>query len=260
MPLSEHRLTILRSKSHQSQKRDAENAPPQESSNGRYELASLVSHGIRTPFASILGFREILQDATALPESEREEFHRLIAFEGRRLSRFVLTLRDYMELCDGRLRLDKTVGDLRATVRTAIEGCVEDAKSRDVLFLTKITAESLSAAADHPRLRAAIEQVLSNAIQATPPNGRVVIRLHRSTETAIISVSDTGIGIPSADVAKVTNAFYRVDRRDGGESRLGLGLTLTRALAEMHDGSLDVISREGVGTVVVLRIPLSEVA
>jgi signal transduction histidine kinase len=99
---------------------------------------------------------------------------------------------------------------------------------------------------------------VANAVQATPEGGRVVVQLYRTSNAVMISVADTGIGIPTADVAKVTHAFYRVDRVDGSESRLGLGLTLARAIAEMHDGSLCLASREGVGSVVMMRIPLGD--
>lgn len=256
----ERSSTALRRNDHLCLAKEFERIPSQASSNNQYDVASLISHGIRTPLASILGFREILQDSAMLPEPERTEFHRVIESDGRRLSRFVLTLRDYMDLYEGRLRLDKRMADLVATVREAIDGCSEDARSRNVRLLSAVSPQPLHLAADHTRLRTAIEQVIANAIQATPEHGRVVVQLYRSSGPAIVSVADTGIGIPSSDVAKVTSAFYRVDRQDGSESRLGLGLTFARALAEMHDGSLVVNSREGVGSMVVIRIPHQEAA
>lgn len=230
------------------------------SSSSQYDVASLISHGIRTPLASILGFREILQDAALLPEAERNEFHRVIASDGRRLSRFVITLRDYMDLYEGRLQLEKSTTDLVTTVRQAIRDCADDAKTRNVRLLSAVSPRPLPVFADHTRLRTAIEQVIANAVQATPAEGRVVVQLYRTSGPVIVSVADTGIGIPSADVTRITDAFYRVDRRDGAESRLGLGLTFARALAEMHEGSLAVNSREGVGSVVVIRIPQTEAA
>ncbi|MEK6649720.1 MAG: ATP-binding protein [Bacteroidota bacterium] len=163
-----------------------------------------------------------------------------------------------MDLHDGRLLLDKTMSDLGETVRSAVEACADDAYSHGVRLLNAVSPEAVVVAADHTRLRTAMEQVIANAIQATAAHGRVVVQLYHTSGPVIISVADTGVGIPSKDVAKVTDAFYRVDRRDGNESRLGLGLTLARAIAEMHDGSLTVASREGVGSVVVMRIPQEE--
>ncbi len=260
MPLFDHPTTIDNSTTQLRYGCEAESKSFSNSSNGRYDIASLISHGVRTPLASILGFREILQDAALLTEPDRTEFHRVIESDGRRLSRFVITLRDYMDLYEGHLRLEKRVADLVTTVRGAISGCMDDARSRNVRLLSAVSPQPLLIVADHVRLRTAIEHVIANAVQATPAEGRVVVQLYRSSGPVIVSVADTGIGIPSSDVAKVTSAFYRVDRRDGGESRLGLGLTFARALAEMHEGSLAVNSREGVGSMVVMRIPQTEVS
>ncbi len=256
----EHSSTALRYHDHLRIEKEFKRTPSQSSSNNQYDVASLISHGIRTPLSSILGFREILQDSALLSEAERDEFHRVIESDGRRLSRFVLTLRDFMDLSEGRLHLEKSTADLVATVRQAINGCADDARARNVRLLSAISPHPLQVLADHTRLRTAIEQVIANAVQATPAEGRVVVQLYRTSGPAIISVADTGIGIPSADMEKITGAFYRVDRRDGAESRLGLGLTFARALAEMHDGSLVVNSREAVGSMVVIRIPHQEVA
>lgn len=235
--------------------RDAARRIAQLQLDARFDVASRVAHGIRTPLASILGFTEILRDATTISEADRAEFHRIISAESGRLTRFVATLRDFMDLHDGVLRLDKTLSDLGQTVRSAVEACAEDAQSHGVRLLNAVSQDAVVIAADHTRLGTAMEQVIANAIQATSARGRVVVQLYRTSRAAMISVADTGVGIPSKDVARVTDAFYRIDRRDGSESRLGLGLTLARAVAEMHDGSLTVASREGVGSIIVIRLP-----
>ena len=84
--------------------------------------------------------------------------------------------------------------------------------------------------------------------------------MYRTAEAAIITVADTGVGIPSRDLSEVTRPFYRVDRQDGGESRLGLGLAVASGIAELHGGSLQVASRERQGTIVTMRLSTADEA
>lgn len=222
----------------------------------RFDITSKISHGIRTPLASILGFTELLSQSTPISEADRDEFHRIIHAETTRLARFVSTLRDWIDLDEGRLCLEPTPSDLAETVRRAIEALRHEAASRHVRLLNTISPEPLGLTADHERVRIAIEQVILNALQATPVQGRVVVQLYRSMSSAIVTVADTGVGIPAHDLPHVTRPFYRVDRSDGGESRLGLGLAMATGIADLHGGSLSVASREGSGTLVALRLPM----
>lgn len=223
----------------------------------RFDITSRISHGIRTPLASILGFTELLSQNAPITEADRDEFHRIIHAETTRLTRFVSTLRDWIDLDEGRLRLEPTPSDASETVRRAIDALKHEAASRCVRLLNTVSPEPLGLTADHERVRLAVEQVILNALQATPNQGRVVVQLYRSASYAIITVADTGVGIPAHDVPHVTRPFYRVDRPDGGESRLGLGLAMAMGITELHGGSLTVASREGAGTLVTLRLPMA---
>jgi two-component system cell cycle sensor histidine kinase PleC len=220
----------------------------------RFDITSRIAHGIRTPLTSILGFTELLSQSTAISEADRDEFHRIIHAETSRLTRFMMTLHDWIDLDEGRLHLRLTASDIAETVRRAIEASKFEAASRSVRLLNTVSPEPLCLLADHERVRVAVEQVILNALQATSRQGRVVVQLYRTAEAAIITVADTGVGIPSSDLSKVTRPFYRVDRQDGGESRLGLGLAVARGIAELHGGSLLVASRERQGTMVTIRL------
>jgi signal transduction histidine kinase len=221
----------------------------------RFDITSRISHGIRTPLASIVGFTELLNQATPISDDDRNEFHRIIHAETSRLTRFVVTLRDWIDIDEGRLRLQTTPSDLAESVRRAIEETKPEAMSRSVRLLNAVSPEPLCLTADHERVRIAVEQVILNALQATPSQGRVVVQLYRSLTSATVTVSDTGVGIPAKDLPHVANPFYRVDRQDGGESRLGLGLAMARGIAELHGGSMQVASREDHGTMVTMRFP-----
>ena len=224
----------------------------------RFDITSRISHGIRTPLASILGFTELLSQESSISDEDRNEFHRIIHSETNRLTRFVTTLRDWIDLDDGRFRLRMTASDIAETVRRAIEASMHEAASRSVRLLSTVSPEPTCLMADHERVQLAVEQVILNALQATPRQGRVVVQLYRTATAAIVTVADTGVGIPSADLAQVTRPFYRVDRPDGGDSRLGLGLAMARGVAEQHGGSLDLASHVGSGTVVNIRLPFAE--
>jgi signal transduction histidine kinase len=119
--------------------------------------------------------------------------------------------------------------------------------------------DNLSVRADRLRLRQLFLNILDNAIRYTPSGGTVSSSLVRKNGSAFVSISDTGIGIPSEDLPFIFDRFYRVDkarsRADGG---MGLGLAIASSIAKLHGGEIEVESQVGKGTTFYITLPLLE--
>lgn len=170
-------------------------------------------------------------------------------------------------------RLARLVGDLLALARADAgmpirrERVELDALVMEVLGETRRVArdhrlavdqlELSSVSGDPDRLRQLLVILLDNALKYTPPGGRIALRLGREGETAVIVVSDTGVGIPSEHLPHVFERFYRADpgrSRDPGGT--GLGLSIARWIVAQHGGSIELISRPGEGTEAEVRLPI----
>jgi two-component system, OmpR family, phosphate regulon sensor histidine kinase PhoR len=114
---------------------------------------------------------------------------------------------------------------------------------------------------DHDRLAQALDNLVSNAIKFTPDGGRVVVRLAREDDRAVVEVSDTGIGISDADMQRLFERFFRTQRATAAAiPGVGLGLTIAQAIVHGHDGQLAVHSSEGAGTTFRIDLPLRRTA
>jgi len=215
---------------------------------------SNVSHEFRTPLTLILGPLEDLLDDPELPAGQRERLlpmHR----NGLRLLKLVNTVLDFSQLESGRLRAVYRPTDL-ADYTARLASTFRSATERAGLALV-VEAAPLPAPVhvDRELWEKIVLNLLSNAVKFTR-SGRVVVRLAAEDDHAVLTVRDTGVGIPAAELPLLFDRFHRVT---GAWSRshegTGIGLALVRELAELHGGSVAVRSDVGVGSVFTVRIP-----
>jgi len=129
-------------------------------------------------------------------------------------------------------------------------------RSKSVDLKSEIEPD-VSIAADETKIRQAVENLLSNALRYTDSGGTVTLSLARSDGTAVIKVSDTGIGISEQDLPYIFERFYRTDKsRTRSSGGLGIGLAITRAIVEAHGGNVRAESREGKGSTFTITLPL----
>src|ERR1700751_1063489 len=156
-----------------------------------------------------------------------------------------------------RLELEKR----RIPVGPFIESCIETstprAKERDLTLLVNLAAHIPDVAGDRRRLTEVLQNLLDNAMQYTPAGGQIMVEAMRKGPEVVITVSDTGIGIPQADQARIFERFYRVDvarsREVGGT---GLGLSIAKHLVEAHGGRIWVESEVGQGSRFHFPVPV----
>jgi two-component system phosphate regulon sensor histidine kinase PhoR len=225
----------------------------------RRDFVANVSHEFRTPLTAIQGFAETLIAGALDDPQNRGRFLNIILEHARRLARLTEDLLKLSQMDADRLELE--VHPVK--VSQLVESCYETARHRAAeKELTLTLAPGLSqdlpdVAGDPRRLQEVLQNLLDNAIQYTLPGGKIVLNAELKNDYVVFTVSDTGIGIPTADQPRIFERFYRVDaarsREAGGT---GLGLAIAKHLVEVHGGRVWVESEVGVGSRFHFSVPL----
>ena len=225
------------------------------------EFVGLISHELRTPLSSILGYLELMRDDEESPLSgEQLQYLAVAERNAHRLLRLVGDLLFTAQVSSGKFPLDISLVPLNDVVAGAVLSARPAAKAAGV--------ELVLAASDHPvlvrgdavRLGQACDNLISNAIKFTPRGGTVTVALDTNADDAVITVRDTGMGIPAAEIELLYGRFFRASTATrNAVPGVGLGLTITKAIVTAHDGELNVESQEGVGTQFSLSLPLPRV-
>jgi two-component system, chemotaxis family, CheB/CheR fusion protein len=166
---------------------------------------------------------------------------------------------DVLDVAQGTITLRKQPIDLLTVLKQVIDVCMPDIEARELYFeMDPGPMSSYWVNADRDRLQQAFSNVLRNAVKFTPRDGWIRIRCDSEDGQVVVRINDTGIGIPPEDLPRVFNAFEQAQRsnphRYGG---LGLGLTVSRTLLEMHGGAIEALSEgRDKGTTIVFRLPL----
>jgi signal transduction histidine kinase len=218
------------------------------------EFVALISHDLRTPLTSIIGYVELAQEEE-LPADVRSHLQ-VVSRNGERLLALVNDLLFVARLQTGELSLDPDDVELDGIVRETVEA-VEPRAAAKGIALTCALDSVPQAHADRRRLLQLLDNLLSNAVKFTPAGGSVHVVLGRENGTAVLEVTDTGIGIAPGDQRLLFERFFRaenaVERQVPGT---GLGLYISRVIAQAHDGSLSVRSELGRGSTFRLELPL----
>ncbi|MDQ7828706.1 MAG: ATP-binding protein [Armatimonadota bacterium] len=225
----------------------------------RRELTANVSHELRTPLTSIKGFAETLLAGAMRDEATARRFLEIIDAEANRLVKLVDDLMDLSRLEARGAALELAPVDLPALVEETVTRLRPLAGSRR-LEVHPGTG-SVTVLGDRDRLAQVLTNLIDNAIKFTPEPGRVEVAWRRQDGTVVLTVRDTGQGIPPADLPHIFERFYKANRSRSAATGSGLGLAIARHIVEAHGGRITVQSREGAGTtftVVLPRVPEEE--
>jgi PAS domain S-box-containing protein len=227
------------------------NAQLEQADRLKDELISIVSHDLRTPLTSIMGYLEL-----AFEEDDPDDRREYLAVAQRnaiRLQRLVDDLLFVSRVESGRAGLELDEHDIGRLVRDAVENALPTASTRQISLHSSCDSGA-EAIVDAHRVSEAVENLISNALKFTPPRGSVDVRVIVDEETVAIRVSDTGIGVKEEDVAHLFDRFFRT-RNAETVPGAGLGLSIVKAIADAHAGTIEVESRPGAGTAFELRLP-----
>jgi PAS domain S-box-containing protein len=217
-----------------------------------------MSHELRTPLNAILGFSALLRDdATGrLDEATRLRFLNQIHSSGQHLLELINDVLDLSKVEAGQMDLllqPVELGQLIDEVRATVEPL---ARTKSIA-LNIVLAPELRLVADPAKVRQMLLNLVSNAIKFTPSGGRIDIRRRRIESAVEISVTDTGIGIAEEDLGRLFTEFQQLDAGRGQRQEgTGLGLALTKRMAELHGGQVTVESEPGKGSTFTLRLPV----
>ena len=221
------------------------------------EFVALISHDLRTPLTSIIGYVELALDETVDPvlDDERRSYLGIVSRSSERLLRLVDDLLFVARVQAGRLVLDPTELDLADVARQAVSEAQPRAEQRS-LEVSYFGDGPLPVRGDRGRVFQLLDNLVSNALKFTPEGGDVQVRTRRTADGAVLEVSDSGIGLAPGESERVFERFFRSTRAvDGQIPGTGLGLFIAKAIAEAHGGRISVSSREGGGTTFRIELP-----
>ena len=225
----------------------------EETEKMKNEFISSVSHELRTPLTSIRGWVETLR---TLDDPEDENYRKgleIINNETARLYNMVEELLDFSRLQNGRLKMDCRLLDLVAELTDAVLFCEARIQREGLLLSYNEPEEMIPVYADPDRLRQVFINILDNAIKYSAPGGRITVKIWQGEYKAFIEIIDQGRGIPPEDLENVKTKFYKGSNSVRGS---GIGLALVDSIMTALDGTLDLKSTLGRGTVVTLGLPL----
>jgi two-component system, OmpR family, phosphate regulon sensor histidine kinase PhoR len=228
----------------------------------RTEFIANVSHELRTPLTAIQGYLETLLTG-ALEEPEHARRFIEVAFRHtERLGRLLNDLTDLSNIELGKVTLRPAAVHVEDVIHSALAIVRPRADSGEVRLETDLVPSSITVYADHDRLAQILINLADNAVKYTPAGGRVTVRARPRDDGRVeVAVVDTGIGIPRADLPRITERFYRVDKARSRElGGTGLGLAIVKHLVAAHGGELSIESEVERGTTVRFTLPASAAA
>jgi len=224
----------------------------------KMDFVANVTHEIRTPLTAIIGYLETIQSGTINNVEETKKFIDVVLKQAERLNRLVedlLTISN-IEMKETVLNFENV--SLNAAVNNVISLIQPKAAQKKITIHNNISDNFASVKADRDKLAQILLNILDNAVKFTPEGGNVAVNAEESESFAVVSVTDTGSGVPADEVQRLGERFYRVDKsrsRDLGGT--GLGLSIVKHLMIAHDGRMEIQSQLGKGTKVFLYFPLN---
>ncbi|MCL5116456.1 MAG: ATP-binding protein [Firmicutes bacterium] len=223
----------------------------------RQDFVANVSHELQTPLTIIRGFTETLMEED-IDHDSRERFTRLIYDEANRMSRLVDDLLTLSRMEHHSLPFQLEGVDVAMLMESVVSRIAPRAAEAGLTLMSQIPSVLPLVSGDADRLQEVFLNLVQNAIQYTPEGGAITVSAlsNPADQSVGISVADTGIGIPSADLPRIFERFYRVDKaRSRASGGTGLGLAIVKHIIELHRGRIEVSSTVGQGTRFTVWLP-----
>jgi two-component system sensor histidine kinase/response regulator len=221
------------------------------------QFISTVSHELRTPLTSMREAVVIVLDGVAGKISnDQRRFLDVAKRNIDRLSRLINDVLDFQKLGAGKMEFSMQEKDIRKVVEDAYSTMAPYAKKKKIHLATEFDGGLAKATFDGDRIIQVLTNLVSNAIKFTPEDGQVTVRVGRRENEWVISISDTGMGIPKEALQKIFDRFYRVHRPGKLIKGTGLGLAIVHKIVMAHGGRIDVESEVDKGTTFTVALPL----
>ena len=223
--------------------------------NMRKEFVADVSHELKTPITSIMGYADTLLEGE-YDKDTQQKFLDVISSEARRMARLVTDLLTLSKYDSKKVKLEETEFDLGELTKKCQERLKFEIEKKHQNVECFVTANVPPVSADKYGIERVVLNILSNAIKYTPENGKIKIYVGFVYNDAYIKIIDNGIGISEQDLTRIFDRFYRADKARTREmGGTGLGLSIAKEILDQNKGSIDIRSELGKGTEVIIRIP-----
>ncbi|NTG26731.1 PAS domain-containing protein [Agrobacterium rhizogenes] len=235
----------------------AEKERAEAANKAKSEFLANMSHELRTPLNAILGFSEILQDQMFGPlgSSRYNEYAKDIHDSGKHLLNVINDILDMSKIEAGHIKLSCEKIDLAPLIEECLRLTSIPAACKNIHVEQSISS-GIKLTADRRAMKQILLNLLSNSVKFTNNGGRIAVRTRKVDDAVVLTIADTGIGIPKSALSKIGQPFEQVQsqyaKSKGGS---GLGLAISRSLTLLHQGRMRIRSREGIGTVIAIRIP-----
>ncbi len=225
--------------------------------NMRNEFVANVSHELRTPLTSIKSYSETLLDGALEDRETAERFISVINTEADRMTRLVKDLLQLTRLDNRQMNWNFGKISLVELIRNTVEKMELEARSRKQTLESYVLCEIPMIEADYGRIEQVVVNLIGNAIKYTPESGMITIYIGKIYNDVYFKISDNGIGIPTKDIPRIFERFYRVDKARSREmGGTGLGLAIAKEIVEAHSGVISITSQLGVGTEITVQLPV----
>ncbi len=222
----------------------------------RREFVANVSHELKTPLTSIKGLIETLLAGALEDQGSNRRFVGMIEEDATRLTRLIDDLLELSQIESKAVPLRLEPVDLHALADELAPTFRQPLSERGVTLEIRVPPQTPPVRADRERLRQILLNLLDNAIKFNVSGGRVTVEAEAQGPSVQVSVADSGGGIPEADLPRIFERFYRVDKaRSRGLGGTGLGLSIVKHLVELHQGTVEVASQPGQGSRFTVTLP-----
>ena len=223
----------------------------------RRDFISNLSHELRTPLASLKALTETLRDGALEDPKAAPRFLGRIETEVDALTQMATELLELSRIESGQVPLQRKAVPAAALLLSAAERMRAQVERAGLVLRLDTVQDMTEVWADPPRLEQVLVYLIHNAVKFTPPGGEVVLAAQTEADFVRFSVRDSGVGIPSDELERIFERFYKADRaRSGGGT--GLGLSISRHLVEAHGGRIWAESTEGQGSTFYFTIPITQ--
>ncbi len=223
--------------------------------NMRKEFVADVSHELKTPITSIMGYADTLLEGE-YDKQTQDKFINVIATEARRMAKLVTDLLALSRFDNNQVQVQKEEFDLGELVKRCQEKVQLEINKKHHHVECFVTANVPPVYADKYGIERVVLNILTNSIKYTKEEGNIKIYVGFVYNDAYIKVIDNGMGIPDEDLTRIFDRFYRVDKARTREmGGTGLGLSIAKEILDKNEGSIDIKSEQGKGTEVVIRVP-----
>ena len=229
------------------------------SEDDQKKFVANVSHDFRSPLTSIKGYLEALLDGTIPPELH-EKYLQIVLNETDRLTKLTNSLLTLNNLNTKGMMLDKTDFDINKVIRNTAASFEGTCRQKTIAIELVLTGDTMYVNADMGKIQQVLYNLLDNAIKFSHSDSIIRIETSEKKNKLLVSVKDSGIGIPKDDLKLIWERFYKSDSSRGKDKKgTGLGLSIVKEIIASHGEHINVISTEGVGTEFIFSLPCSKI-